>query len=300
MLCGSLCVLAACDSSPTSCCQEVDIERLYGNNTSSALCHPVQGCQGIDAEMLRGGMRGGQLVEACGESGEQGRQGWQGTLSGTLRAGVHADVMRAGLCRLAYSLCGDLAGGHVARHWCPTACRGVDLCLGFACRALPCAACCWPLQTEQTGSRSCPRWRCLPLNEPRAEPAWARRTGGTHPLPARAASGKTQLCLGAAVQAARLGKRVVFIDTSNSLRAGRLRQVAQAQAAAAGAAEVGQDVFERSLTPPQSTACRRLPYREAQLCVLGCLMRAWLPCLPVKGFAGSPLPGSPAAGRTCL
>lgn len=49
------------------------------------------------------------------------------------------------------------------------------------------------------------------------------------PAMPHAATGKTQLCLAAAVHAAGEGKRVVYVDTSNAVSGRRLEELAAAQ-----------------------------------------------------------------------
>lgn len=206
----------------------------------------VQGCQGIDGEMLRGGMRGGQVVEVCGESGEpsmalpgRARQGWVGPcVSGSVP--------------------------HGARGWVHA----------MLCPVLPCtAAAIVPLRLPINGVRLLEAGRELSRH-------WHARLRRV-PAPL-AASGKTQLCLGAAVQAARLGKRVVFVDTSNSLRGARLRQVAQAQAAAAGAAEVGvgHHLGLCARSGGSASPCwARPPWSPPAVCLVASAQgRAALPC----------------------
>lgn len=146
--------------------------RLGAPPPACAAC-PPQGCDSIDDALLHTGLRTGQVVEVCGESGEP--------------APAPAPA----------SMPPRASGQLTASRPAPTECQ--------------------------------PHARC-------ARPAFSNSSpqpAGPLP-PAPAASGKTQLCMAAAVQAARAGLRVVYVDTSNALRGRRLEEMEAAQRRAHG------------------------------------------------------------------
>ncbi|EFN60013.1 hypothetical protein CHLNCDRAFT_133185 [Chlorella variabilis] len=88
------------------------------------------------------------------------------------------------------------------------------------------------------------------------------------------ASGKTQLCLAAAAQAARSSQRVVYVDTSNALSGRRLAQVvaAQHQAAAEQAGGAGAAAPQAAAGPLKFVEVRRCYNVHSLLRVLDELM----------------------------